>query len=360
MLSGFNLSKFAAVFTAAALFSYTQPAAGKGISSPAGLRDIAADLSGSYHLEKDIDLSGEDFQPLGSPDTPFTGTFDGNGYQVRNLSVQHGDYTGLFGCVGEDGVIINLALTDARVEGKDATGALAGLNMGAIVDSFAVAFVSGGEGTGGLAGVNEGAILESYSMGSVSGVAGTGGAAGINRGSITDSYARSSVSGGEMTGGFAGYNSGDISRSYSTGYTTGAVESTGGFCGLSTGMISGSFWDIQSSGRANSDGGSGSYTPEMQTMELFKDEGWDFSKTWNRNSAYNSGYPFLRWRWDAAAEQDPAEDESGPEPEPPPGPKNSPRLRPLLAERMKPRSGMNMILSVLSPPPLTGPFLRPK
>ncbi len=43
-------------------------------------------MSASYILANDIDMSGSDYLPIGSNEAPFTGTFDGKGYFIRNLS----------------------------------------------------------------------------------------------------------------------------------------------------------------------------------------------------------------------------------------------------------------------------------
>lgn len=61
-------------------------------------------LSGSYILNNDITLSDE-WMPIGSPDEPFTGIFDGNGYIIYNLTVtKKTDHMGFFG--GAKGAVI--------------------------------------------------------------------------------------------------------------------------------------------------------------------------------------------------------------------------------------------------------------
>ena len=61
------------------------PAAGEEtvvITDRAGLEAIAENPSGSYRLEADIDLAGEDWQPFA-----FSGTLEGNGHALLNLHV---------------------------------------------------------------------------------------------------------------------------------------------------------------------------------------------------------------------------------------------------------------------------------
>ena len=58
------------------------------ISDRAGLEAITNDLSGKYYLTADIDLSGVEWVPIGADDTdPFTGTFDGQGHVISNMTI---------------------------------------------------------------------------------------------------------------------------------------------------------------------------------------------------------------------------------------------------------------------------------
>ena len=59
------------------------------ISSVDDLNQIRQNLSVNYALTQDIDLDTVDWQPIGDQDTPFTGRFNGNNYQISNVS-----YTG--------------------------------------------------------------------------------------------------------------------------------------------------------------------------------------------------------------------------------------------------------------------------
>lgn len=62
-------------------------AVGTVVKSAEDLQNINNNLSGSYYLIQDIDLTGVSFKPIGSAETPFTGTFDGNGHKVTNLTL---------------------------------------------------------------------------------------------------------------------------------------------------------------------------------------------------------------------------------------------------------------------------------
>ena len=52
------------------------------------LRNIANNMAGSYQLMQDIDLSGVDWYSINQNSGPakFSGTLDGNGYAIKNLS----------------------------------------------------------------------------------------------------------------------------------------------------------------------------------------------------------------------------------------------------------------------------------
>ena len=95
------------------------------------LKAVADNLSGNYVLTADIDLSGEEWTPLGSfvpqategegqelPDAAyaFTGTFDGQGHVISNLVINQPEMycQGLFGCIA-DATIGNFTLENADV-----------------------------------------------------------------------------------------------------------------------------------------------------------------------------------------------------------------------------------------------------
>ncbi len=71
-------------------------------------------LSGNYILGNDITLSDE-WMPIGSPDAPFTGIFDGNGYVIDNLTVTKKiDNMGFFGAA-KGAIIKNVTLENASL-----------------------------------------------------------------------------------------------------------------------------------------------------------------------------------------------------------------------------------------------------
>ncbi len=83
------------------------------------LRSIDRNLSGNYILMNDIDLSSwGNWEPIGNGKSPFNGTFNGNGYVIKNLTVQlidEGSLAGLFG-YSISATIENVGIFNAKVE----------------------------------------------------------------------------------------------------------------------------------------------------------------------------------------------------------------------------------------------------
>ena len=82
-------------------------------------------------LTANIDLNNEPWTPIGKytddgfDNTPYTGTFDGQGHTIKGLYVNLSDVAvGLFGCL-EDAVVRNLTV-DGYVQGSNIVGGIAG------------------------------------------------------------------------------------------------------------------------------------------------------------------------------------------------------------------------------------------
>lgn len=69
------------------------------ISTPQDFVAIAKNLQGSYELANDIDMAGVEFEGIAVNNTPFSGSLNGNGFKVKNLSVSFasGQDKGVFG-----------------------------------------------------------------------------------------------------------------------------------------------------------------------------------------------------------------------------------------------------------------------
>ncbi len=231
------------------------------------LCDDNADLTANYRLTRDIDLSGTDFRGIGSKTHPFSGSFDGAGHTVSNMTIHkpEANNVGFFNFI-RGATVKNVVLRNADVTGKYSVGALVGVaavtvstvdiasNVGNTIGNCRVygrvtstntdlSGSSSGSYTGGLIGFNDGdsdaktglSILSSVDscIADVNVTAGAiyaGGLAGGNFGYITDSKARGNVSGASCTGGFVGGNNGKIYDCSATGDVIGK-KSTGGFVG---------------------------------------------------------------------------------------------------------------------------------
>lgn len=87
------------------------------LTSEADLQAIGKEypLSGNYMLDEDVVLS-EEWVPIGSPDEPFTGIFDGNGYTIDHLTVtKKTGNMGFFGAA-KGAVIKDLVVEHADVD----------------------------------------------------------------------------------------------------------------------------------------------------------------------------------------------------------------------------------------------------
>lgn len=96
------------------------------INTVADLRNISNNLSGNFILANDINLDGEEWIPIGTTGEPFTGTLDGNGYRIKNISISgNKSYIGLFGSVN-GGEFNDLTFENAIISGDSYIGVLAG------------------------------------------------------------------------------------------------------------------------------------------------------------------------------------------------------------------------------------------
>jgi len=101
------------------------------IHSAEGLANVANHLDGKFILLCDVDLGGTAWTPVGTAEKPFTGSFDGDGYTISNLTITQGadGYTGFFGV--NEGAVSFLKLSDVTIAADTGfAGALAGENRG--------------------------------------------------------------------------------------------------------------------------------------------------------------------------------------------------------------------------------------
>ena len=249
------------------------------LSAPSEIRDwydlnaVRDNLRSHYILMNSIDFltpgyeelasetanQGKGWQPIGTSGNPFTGTFDGQGYAIRYLSINRPDElgVGLFGEVGQEGVIKNIGVVVPTVNGG-IVGGLVGANGGTVSNSYSASYstgsVTGTGGVGGLVGANGGTVSNCYATGSVTGTGGVGGLVGLNQndGIVSDSYSTGSVTGTWGVGCLVGLNQDEstVSNSYATGSVTGN-SSVGGLVGVNSATVSNSYSTSSVTGNEN-------------------------------------------------------------------------------------------------------------
>jgi len=293
------------------------------------MNDLDSTTAGYGELAGSTANQGKGWQPIGAPDDPFIGTYDGQGYGISDMFIDRPDQSavGLFAAVEAGGLIQNVRMLQVSIAGDWAVGALVGENWGDVRNSYSDGTVTGADCVGGLVGGNAGGVSSSYSAASVTGHWDVGGLVGCSdsRGTVTASYSLGDVTGewavggllggnlggavamsysaaivtgDDYVGGLVGDNQGSVSNSYSTGSVTGewyvgglvgdndstgtvsssySIGSTtgysfvGGLVGSNWGTVSNSFWNIETSGMTQSDGGVGKTTAAMQDIATFTD-----------------------------------------------------------------------------------------
>ena len=260
------------------------------IQSVYDLQAMKNNLSSYFKLGASLDASSvaswnnnTGFDPIGDSLHAFTGSLNGNGKVISNLTVDRADtdYLGLFGNVGPSGSVSTLGLENISIYGHEYVGGLAGSNAGSLSNVYTT-------------GVH-----------TVSGVNFVGGLVGGNTGNIVNAYSSARTLGADKVGGLVGANteSGTIQKTYAMGYVTG-TSNAGGLVGANTSTaansVSDSFWNVGSTGRSARGGvteGTGVSSVEgvNAMMNQGTYSGWDFATTWVMD---NSGtYPHFQFRY---------------------------------------------------------------
>ena len=269
-------------------------------------QDDPTSLNKSFLLTADIDMTGELWSSnVNTTARIYTGSFNGNGKTISNLTVTGTGYTGLFGYVGAGGKISNLTLSDCDIltvnvgiSTNNYTGAIAGYvnGAGATINNCHVTgtVVNEYNITGGIVGGVSGAgasilnctfsgIVTSpgHTLGGIAGSLGGAGAridncvtngASINDGrmyiggivgsisgngvSVHNSYAKADMSGDTSIGGIVGSaatnSTVSIDGCYYVGKITGVLGSSesyaGGILGASLASTTGEIRNCRSDG----------------------------------------------------------------------------------------------------------------
>ena len=215
------------------------------VTSADGLMNVAELVNGgktdiNITLDKDIDLTGKDWTPIGTDyDNSYKGTFDGGGHTITGLTVTTYDkYAGLFGWLNSAGTVKNVVMEGVQITNNHSSGFAGGVvgnSWGTIENCSVSGSVNGEVYVGGVVGKQtSGSMTGCSSSATVKGTVNVGGVAGESWGSMTACYATGNVtleiypgkdiSGGGVVG-FKGGNS--VLACYATGNVNSKGSSTG-------------------------------------------------------------------------------------------------------------------------------------
>ena len=149
----------------------------------------------TVYLSKNLDLNGVTLEPIGNNNNKFEGTFEGNGYTLKNIKIESvANYVGMFGY--NKGTIRGFNVENISVKGNNNVGGIAGYNIGTINSISLTGTIEGNSTVGGIAGHSEkilsNVLLRDVSVkakdtvGGITGYAVSGTSSGIiENGSIT-------------------------------------------------------------------------------------------------------------------------------------------------------------------------------
>ena len=207
------------------------------------------DASASFELQ-----NGSGFQPIGTREKPFTGSYNGNGHTISSLFV-HNQKTGVnavgfFGYV-KDGLIENLTIDNRSPSWLNKTEMSGtGSNTSIIADGLLMNQVDLSEtrGVGGFIGFNDGGTVRNSSYLGVAGgfiSQGMAGFIGVNTGTVENAHFDGNLTSGSAAG-FVWINTGEIRQSSAKGSADGI---TGwGFASSNYGKIINSYVNMDVNG----------------------------------------------------------------------------------------------------------------
>ncbi|MDB9203941.1 fimbrillin family protein [Odoribacter splanchnicus] len=233
-----------------------------------GLLNVAELVNGgktdiNITLEKNIDLTGKDWTPIGTDyDNSYKGTFDGGGHTITGLTFTTNDeYAGLFGWLNRAGTVKNVVMEGVQITSNQiyggSIGGVVGYSWGTIENCSVSGSVSGTVYVGGVVGAQiDGSITGCSSSATVKGTVDVGGVAGQTNSSatLTACYAtgnviiemdpKKNIAGGSLVGMNAGSS---LLACYATGNVTSTGSSTGymhigGFLGNNYTTVTAGYW----------------------------------------------------------------------------------------------------------------------
>ncbi len=281
-------------------------------ANPSANATVVDNLLFSINVYDDV-MTRFEWTPIGTAASPYTGTFNGGGYNIAGLytaptSGSNGVNAGLFGYVGA-GTIRNAVMVDCLVCGKENVGGIAGfLSGGTVTDCVCSSEIQGDRAVGGIAGSlgsstskiincamtgtingtnisneqsylqnvggiagysNHASITKSFSSASVNAPLAryVGGILGnSSTGSVTSCYSTSNVTGFDRVGGIVGYNNnGTAQRCYTAGKVSGTTQVGIAFGATSGSNVSSCYYDESFRNITNTVTGAAAKTPTQMT-----------------------------------------------------------------------------------------------
>ncbi len=210
------------------------------------INTVPGALAGDYRQEADLDLLSEEWTPIGNDAAPFTGKFDGNGFNLAKLKIENysSSYVGLFGYIeGSYAEIRNAHISSGSIKGRYDTASICSrLSGGRVINCSNAAIVSSSYSVaGGIVGRNAGSIVKNcQNTGTILGI---GGIVGCNEdgGIITACCNYGNVSWGSYVGGLVGENRNGsiVTACYNVGTISASSNDSpaGGIVGFMSGGI---------------------------------------------------------------------------------------------------------------------------
>lgn len=312
------------------------------ISTKAQLDQVRNYLTAHFKLICDITFTSSHWLPIGTSDYQynynyFTGSFDGNGFTIKNLWVDNSvGAAGLFGY--NKGVIKNLFIENCTLSAYGSgssyssasayAGGIVAQNSGTIINCYVIGTVSASASAietyayvGGIAGYNKGTVANCYSVIKLSGSTSTsyyeyggcrgytyvGGIVGENSKTIINCHSAGNVSSSAKTyasqvygyayaGGIVGNNSGTITNCYTTSVST-VTSATYAYIGAIAARSSGTISNCYFLNNMEKGVGSGTNnTTKCTAAQLAQQStyvGFDFENDWVWDESLQL-YPSLR------------------------------------------------------------------
>ena len=199
------------------------------VSNVEQLNNVRKYLDKYFIQINDIDLnsgsfgSGEGWVPIGNMTNNFTGSYNGQGKEIKSLTIEapKASRIGLFGQTSKGAKLSNIIINSCLVRGDAQVGALVGYNLGEVLNCKIYGdketYIRGNNSVGGMVGYNKGTIdgCTGTTGYNVYGSIDTGGLVGTNDEGVVKSSNSSCVTKGDNNvGGLVGRNQGEIYNNY--------------------------------------------------------------------------------------------------------------------------------------------------